>query len=449
MPTSWRWRLWQGADRLLGHKATSNYRQLRESQYRSSERLRGHSKAKLQALIERAVRHVPFYRERCQSGTMSKFPVLTRAALQHHAVDLLADNANAPLRTLSSSGTTGERVSVKRDQAMQDMSTACAWRGDCWGADIAPWDNELVLLGHPLGLGARDTLRNRVSRLYHNRILFRGFMFNARRARELHKLLWRLRPSILSGYPTSMVAFTRFARELDLKPPPLAKVMPIAEQCDSSDAAELRSFFCAPVLERYGAHETGAIGHQCEHGAWHLHCEHIYLEVLKDDGRIANEGEGALLCTTLTNYSMPLIRYEIGDYAELVESECACGRGLPVFRNLEGRSGQFVFCPDGRWITSHGFLAPLRWFDIDCFRLVQDEPVGIRLMLAGAKLDTGDLERLRQAYNELHGGTLRVDFEFVDEIPHLPSGKRTRVQCLLPRPENVTLNLDRTERRGL
>ena len=438
--TGWRWRLWQIGDRLQRRGATSLYPRLIESQYWPVDRLQELAESKLHNLVAHALKHVPYYSARCSGRTLDEFPVLTRAGLQRHAQELLADDADPVLLTLSSSGTTGERVTVKRDRAMQDMSMACAWRGDCWGTDIAPWDRQLTLWGDPQSESFSARLHNRVWPFYRNRFIFKGFMFNADRARKCHWLLWRLRPSILAGYPTSMVAFARFARELGLKPPPIAKVLPTAEQCYPEDAAELTVYFRAPVLERYGAHETGAIGHQCEHGNWHLHCEHTYLEVLKDDGTIARKGAGALLCTTLSNFSMPLVRYEIGDYAELSDEKCPCGRGLPVFRNLEGRFGQFVFCPDGRWITSHGFLAPLRWFDLGGFRLVQDEPGRITLMLAQARLNTGDLNRLRQAYERLHGGTLRVDFEFVSEIPPLPSGKRTRVLCMLPRPENVTIN---------
>lgn len=411
-----------------------------ETQYWPANRLQELAETKLRDLIEHAAKHVPYYRARCSGTALDEFPVLTRAGLQQYAQDLLADDADSVLRTLSSSGTTGERVTVKRDRAMQDMSTACAWRGDCWGTDAAPWDRQLTLWGDPQSESFDARLQNRIKPFYRNRFIFRGFMFNADRARKCHRMLWRLRPSILTGYPTSMVAFARFACELGLKPPPIAKILPTAEQCYAEDAAELTEYFQAPVLERYGAHETGAIGHQCEHGNWHLHCEHTYLEVLKDDGSISQNGAGALLCTTISNYSMPLVRYEIGDYAELSDDKCPCGRGLPVFCKLEGRFGQFVFCPDGRWITSHGFLAPLRWFDVGGFRLVQEEPGRVVLMLAQARLNKDDLARLRQAYERLHGGTLRVDFEFVSEIPPLPSGKRTRVLCKLPRPENVIIS---------
>jgi len=439
-PSRWRWRLWQIGDRLQRRNATSLYTQLKESQYWPESSLQEIVEAKLHNLIRHAAQRVPFYRSRCSGTTLDEFPVLTRAGLQRHAYELLADDADPVLRTLSSSGTTGERVTVKRDRAMQDMSIACAWRGDCWGADIAPWERQLTLWGDPRGESISARLHNRVSPFYRNRYMFKGFMFNADRARGCHRLLWRLRPSVLTGYPTSMVAFTRFAKELGLKSPPIAKILPTAEQCYAEDAVELAEYFQAPVLERYGALETGAIAHQCEHGNWHLHSEHNYLEVLKDDGSISRSGAGALLCTILSNFSMPLVRYEIGDYAELSDDKCPCGRGLPVFRNLEGRFGQFVFCPDGRWITSHGFLSPLKWLQIGGFRLVQEEPGRIILVLAQARLNTGDLNRLRQAYERLHGGTLHVDFEFVSEIPPLPSGKRTRVVCNLPRPENVTIN---------
>lgn len=407
------------------------------SQFQPADQLARLALERRDQLARYAAQHVPHYRELGTGGEFSRFPVLTRNALQEQNKQLLADGNRGPGQELRTSGSTGQVVAVWRDRVMQDVSTACAWRGDCWGAPIEPWDRELLMWGSPRGLNAGGAVRIRLSLFWRNSFMFQGYMFNASRTRALHRLLWRYRPQLLTSYPTNLLAFVRFARELGLKPPQLAKIMPVAEQCFEEDSAEIKNYFQAPVLGRYGSHELGCTAHQCEHGRWHLHGENVLLEVLNADGRIAAWGSGALLCTTLTNYLMPLIRYEIGDWAELTDELCPCGRGLPVLRELRGREGQFVFTPDGRWITSHGFLAPLRWYPVRDFRLVQDEPDRVRLLLSGARLDAAQQASLQRTYDRLHGGTLRVDIEHVSEIPPLPSGKRSRVLCQLPRPVNV------------
>lgn len=433
---NWRWKLWYGVDRLRGRQATRLYPQLLASQYWSTERLAQQAAEKQNQLAAYAAQWVPYYRELETGGQFSRFPVLTRSTLQRQPERLLAGKRRGPLQELRTSGTTGQVVRIWRDRPMQDLSTACAWRGDCWGAELGPWDRELLLWGTPRDINAGGGLRVRFTLLWRNCLLFKSFAFDARLARAFNRVLWRYRPRVLTSYPTSIVAYVHFARELGLRSPPLAKVLPICEQCDAADSADLADYFQAPVLGRYGSHEMGCIAHQCERGIWHLHSENALLEVLREDGSIAQRGAGALLCTTLANYAMPLIRYEIGDWAELSDKRCACGRGLPVIQDLSGRAGQFVFTPDGRWIISHGFLAPLRWVPVRDFRLIQDEPGRVRLLLVGPELDGSQLARMDKEYEQLHGGTLEVSFELVDEIPRLPNGKRTRVICRLPRPEN-------------
>jgi len=439
-PAHWRWRLWRAVDRLRGRQATTLYPQLLASQFFSAERVAQEADRQRDELARYAAHSVPYYRELATGGQFSRFPILPRDVLQREPDRLLAAGRNGPLQELRTSGTTGQVVRVWRDRPMQDLSTACAWRGDCWGSDLAPWDRELLLWGTPRDINAGGALGIRITLLWRNKLLFESFAFDAARARALNRMLWRYRPRVLTSYPTSIVAYVHFARELGLNPPPLAKVLPICEECDEADRAELAEYFQAPVLGRYGSHELGCIAHQCERGTWHLHSEGVLLEVLTADGKIATRGTGALLCTTLANYAMPLIRYAIGDWAELSDEQCSCGRGLPVLKDLSGRAGQFVYTPDGRWITSHGFLAPLRWVPVRDFRLIQDEPGRVTLLLAGPRLDGALLARLRDEYDKLHGGTLEVSFEQVDDIPPLANGKRTRVICSLPRPDNVKID---------
>ena len=107
-----------------------------------------------------------------------------------------------------------------------------------------------------------------------------------------------------------------------------------------------------PLSDMYSGREVGYLALQCpQHDHYHVMSEGNFLEVLGDDGRPCQPGEtGRVVVTTLHNYVMPLIRYEIGDFAEVGEP-CPCGRGLPVLTRILGRQQNMLTLPTGesRW----------------------------------------------------------------------------------------------------
>jgi len=435
----WRWPTWQLLERARGRQAGRYYAELLRSQYLTPAQHAAAAQERLAALLEHASQHVPYYRALGCGTDLGKCPVLTRQGLLRNRQALLSERPHGALMTKYTSGTTGERVEATRDWRTQEMSDACIWRGDGWGAALAPSDRQLHLRYDPRHLPMPATLPGSLARFYYNRYALSGFVINAESVREVQAALHRLRPKMLCTYPSTMVAYVRFARELKFKPPPLEKVVLISEQLEERDAAEFRDYFNCTVASRYGANELGAIADQCEHGAMHLHGEHIYMEVLTTSGAITSCGAGTVLCTTLSNHAMPLIRYEISDWAELGSGPCPCGRGLPLLVKLVGRAGQYVYGRDGRWIISHAFLEPLYDKPVEGVRLIQDEPGRIRVLLQRSRLTEADFAEVRRRYDETHEGTLDVDFVLLDELPPTPSGKRCYAQCTLPRPENIQI----------
>ncbi len=88
---------------------------------------------------------------------------------------------------------------------------------------------------------------------------------------------------------------------------------------------------CEPWKDSIEHREPSGIAYECEaHDGHHIAAESYIVEVLKD-GRAAQPGEvGELVITDLNSFSVPLIRYCIGDRAVAMdETLCACGRGLP------------------------------------------------------------------------------------------------------------------------
>src|SRR3546814_16158281 len=97
----------------------------------------------------------------------------------------------------------------------------------------------------------------------------------------------------------------------------------------------------------YSSQECGYFALQAPgHDHYLVQAEVVLLEVLRADGSPCEPGEtGRVVVTPLTNYAMPLLRYEIGDFAT-VGAASPCGRGLPVLDRILGRVRNMLVPPD-------------------------------------------------------------------------------------------------------
>jgi phenylacetate-CoA ligase len=121
-----------------------------------------------------------------------------------------------------------------------------------------------------------------------------------------------------------------------------------------------RSAFGAEIADTYGAQETGHIASQCpDCGEYHTSADAVIVEVLRDDGSPAAAGEtGRVVVTPLYNYAMPLIRYELGDFAVAGSASPACERKLPTLRRIMGRYRNLFRFRDGTrvWPVATAFF---------------------------------------------------------------------------------------------
>ena len=64
------------------------------------------------------------------------------------------------------------------------------------------------------------------------------------------------------------------------------------------------------------------------------------VDILQDSYAVPRGEVGDIVCTGLLNRSMPLISYRLGNREALEAKEdlCACGRRLPTFARIEGRT---------------------------------------------------------------------------------------------------------------
>jgi phenylacetate-CoA ligase len=196
-----------------------------------------------------------------------------------------------------------------------------------------------------------------------------------------------------------------------------------------------RAFACE-VYERYATMETGLIAHECVEGrSMHVPAEGIVVEIVRDDGRPCAPGEtGDVLVTSLHNTATPLIRYRIGDRAIAPDATpCSCGRGLPVFGKVAGRTHDFLRAPSGSLLSPAEAVKavdPGAGSIID-FQVRQSRQGKLHIAVVQREAPTAvaDREQIAATLERLLCPPERPHVERVEFIPLTPGGKlRTLVQ---------------------
>jgi len=435
------WRYGPETDRLVA--------EARERESWGAEAWKAWQEARLKEVLIRAATRVPYYREqwaerrrrgdRASWEQLSSWPVLEKDALRERPRAFVADDCDPRgMFHVHTSGTTGKALSIwyRKEVARRWYALFEArcrqWHGvsrhDRW-----------AILGGQLVTAAQ---RRRPPFWVWNAGMRQLYLSSYHLAPDLipHYLdaLSRYRIRYLLGYTSclhelALEALRRGRRDLKMAVA-LTNAEPVFEYQRSAIAAAFR----CPVRETYGMAEIVAAAGECEAGSMHLWPEVSWLEVLEGGAPAAAGAAGELIATTLLNADMPLVRYRLGDRARLsAETEpCPCGRRLPRFAEIEGRSDDVLVTPDGRRI---GRLDPVFKADLPVreAQIIQEALDRVRVRFVATEgfdeaAGRSIIERLRQRM-----GAIEVILERVEQVPRGANGKFRAVVCALP-PEMKT-----------
>jgi phenylacetate-coenzyme A ligase PaaK-like adenylate-forming protein len=407
---------------------------------RSPEDIRGLQREKLKALLQHAAEHVPFYRERLRlagfrnagdltADLLPYFPVLTREDLQLSNEDLQAQNWRAQrVVENSSGGSTGAPVSVWQDQAYRDELLATSWISD----SMQGWrfgDRVAMLWGSPKDRGRFQSLKSRVLMRARGVKFYDAFAMGRLAMEQYHRELQGYRPHVLIGYASALALYAHYLIELGRKPAyPLVSVISSAESLTADQRRLIQSCFQVPVFDRYGSREVGCIGSEClHHSGFHLHpLEHVVEVVDALTGEPVFGSPGKVLVTSLTNFVMPLIRYEIGDLAVMGREECPCGFPGPLLKTVVGRISDFIQSTNGRQV--HGEYFTHAFYGVKSvrqFQLVQKSRTDFVLRIVKTpEFRSADLDSILAETGKALGGDAKLSIEFPSAIAPSSSGKQ-------------------------
>jgi phenylacetate-CoA ligase len=162
----------------------------------------------------------------------------------------------------------------------------------------------------------------------------------------------RFRPTVLIAVPSFIPRLMRHGMEqgIDLNATSVRKIICIGEPVRNADlspsllAQRITSDWNVQLYSTYASTEMATAFTECSAGAGvHVQPDMIYVEVLKEDGEHAKDGEaGEVVATPFGVQGMPLLRYRTGDICHWHTAPCACGRNSPRLGPVIGRRQQLL-----------------------------------------------------------------------------------------------------------
>jgi phenylacetate-CoA ligase len=418
--------------------------ELTASQWYTGEELAELQSRRLRALIRHTYENVPYYREvfddrklrpaDIQSPSdLYKLPVLTKQDVRRHLRPLRAGNVPArAVTTGRTGGTTGIPLHFALDKARVTFDHALIHRHWSW-AGYRPRDLVVLLRGFTL-VDPDDT-----SAIYwrhdwiDRRTYLSGFHLSDETLPRYVEQLIAWQPKFIAAYPSAIYAVARFLERQSLTIP-VAAVFTGSEVLTPTERATIEQRFACKIWDRYGTGERLVVGQQCECGSYHQNAEFGILQVDQPRGEPAQPGtEGELIQTTITNYSMPLIRYASEDIGALRPETCRCGRGLPLMGPVQGRKDDAIITADGRVMPRAGLDQIHEYVErMERCQLVQ-ERVGeiIVRVLPREGFNDEDVASLMRELRKRVGERTRIEVRRVDELPLTVTGKERFIVSLL------------------
>jgi phenylacetate-CoA ligase len=417
---------------------TKYFNEMKHNEILSDEKLELIQEGRAIKLLRHAYNNTSFYHNLLDSNNIDingirsikdfkLLPVLTKEAFRSNLKSMIVYNFNKRYTYAKTSGSTGIPLKFIKDRDATAVHNACYYRGLSWnGVEIGSM--EAMLWGVP------------VDKINRYKIKAIDFLLNRFRENEydltdntlydFYNRLKKKKPIVLSGYSSMVFQFAKFLndKQMDGRCLGLKIVKCTSETIQDDYYRVIEKTFGCPLICEYGSAETGIVAFTCEKGGIHLNTDVVLIEYDNTQEDVQEEWKEAII-TPLCNYSLPIIRYKIGDFIIPTDARCDCGRALPLIKKIVGRSGSIVYGINGKKFHSIIFYYIFKGLQdrkggVKQFKVIQEKVDQLSVKIAKDK-DFRDesINYLRLKIKEKLGEKMKISFEFHDIIKREKAGK--------------------------
>ncbi|MCZ4303786.1 AMP-binding protein [Zoogloeaceae bacterium G21618-S1] len=423
-------------ERLKKHDTVRVRREMEASQWWPAARLEAFQLDRLRAFLSNVGAHVPYYRQVFSEAgfdpatisrvaDLQRLPFLTKPVIRANTDALRADDARG-LARFNTGGSSGEPLIFFIGDERVTHDVAAKWRATRWW-DVDIGDREIVVWGSPIELGAQDRVRQFRDALMRTELMPAFEMSETKLDGFVARIRAR-RPAMLFGYPSAISHIARHAEKRSIRLDDLGVrvVFVTSERLYDDQRESIERLFGCPVANGYGGRDAGFIAHQCPSGSMHITAEDIVVEIVDASGQVLPPGQsGEIVVTHLATRDFPFIRYRTGDIGVLDDTPCACGRGLPVLKEIQGRSTDFVIALDGTVMHGLSLIYVLRDIPaVRAFKIIQETLTLTRVQVEpGEGFSDKDVAAIQSGLQARLGASVVIQVEQVAQVAPERSGK--------------------------
>lgn len=424
-------------NKIRGNQALDFFDEYRSIQWMSSDEVIKNQLAKIKKLLNHSYVNTVFYNNLFDNigfnpqdfqtlDDIKLIPVLTKSIIKNNIQDLISkNNSTKHLIRNTSGGSTGVPLTFFQDKKLFEQMEA----NSLLGYEMAGWSgSELIFSfwGNPREFQKKKSFTAKLKEKISGSIIFNSYSYNEEIISKWVDAIRRERRVFLYGYTTVLADIARFIERNGIRITSVQGVLTTAEKLYSWQRELMERSFGAKVFDQYGSREVPGIACECDHGNMHQLSHSAYLE-FEDDPTVTN-GSKKIIATCLTNFAMPFIRYEIGDFARPKEGACPCGRGFPMMEMDIGRTTDCLVTPEGNVVYGTFFVRQMYGQDrVLSFQYHQTSPDVVNLYVVRATDFTADdasrLEMIEKNIHEHASVSMQLHIHYVDSIPRTQGGK--------------------------
>ncbi len=414
------------------------YKKLKKIEYVDLEENLKYQETKLKEILLYSWKNVPYYTKILKKARIienskvnlknfNKIPILTKEIIRKERDKLLSnDIKNIRYAPNTSGGSTGEPVKFIQDKEAASEDLAIVWIQNSFVFDYPC--KHLKLWGSERDIFKKWDVIGRTKDWLQSIKILNSFSMGEEDMNKYIKEINKYKPELIEAYVQSIYELAKFIKKNKMEVFSPKGIITSAGTLYPEMRELIEEVFKTKVFNRYGSREAPTLACSCKkNNELHENIFTRYIEILDKNLKPCKPGQvGDVYVTTLNNYSMPLIRYKIGDMAVPSKlKKCPCGRGMPLIEKVVGRTVNLFKTKKGELIDGLYFNTTIwkrKW--AHSYQIIQED---YNLVLYKIKInekpEESELKEVENLVKKVMGDGCKVKFEFVKEIKPTKSGK--------------------------